>query len=86
MTVQEKYLKIADDVIAAGPYKPDWHSLAAYEAPKWFRNAKFGIFIHWGISAYPPIIMNGIPVTCIFRTWKNGMAPQKLWGTYEIWI
>ena len=49
MTVQEKYLKIADDVIAAGPYKPDWHSLAAYEAPKWFRNAKFGIFIHWGI-------------------------------------
>lgn len=34
MTVQEKYLKIADDVIAAGPYKPDWHSLAAYEAPK----------------------------------------------------
>ena len=53
MTVQEKYLKIADDVIAAGPYKPDWHSLAAYEAPKWFRNAKFGIFIHWGIFSVP---------------------------------
>ena len=48
MTVQEKYLKIVDDVIAKGPYKPDWLTFTDYEAPKWFRNAKFGIFIHWG--------------------------------------
>ena len=27
--------------------------MAAYEAPKWFRNAKFGIFIHWGIFSVP---------------------------------
>ena len=47
MTVQEKYLKIVDDVIEKGPYKPDWVSLAGYEAPKWFKDAKFGIFIHW---------------------------------------
>ena len=53
MTVQEKYLKIVDDVIAKGPYKPDWLSFTDYEAPKWFRNAKFGIFIHWGLFSVP---------------------------------
>lgn len=53
MTVQEKYLKIVDDVIEKGPYKPDWVSLAGYEAPKWFKDAKFGIFIHWGLFSVP---------------------------------
>ena len=37
MTIQEKYLKIVDEVIEKGPYKPDWVSLSEYEAPKWFR-------------------------------------------------
>ena len=34
MTVQEKYLKIVDEVIEKGPYKPDWVSLSEYEAPE----------------------------------------------------
>ncbi len=42
MTVQEKYLKIVDEVIEKGPYKPDWVSLSGYETPKWFKDAKFG--------------------------------------------
>ena len=53
MTVQEKYLKIAEEVIERGPYKPDWLTFADYEVPKWFRNAKFGIFIHWGLFSIP---------------------------------
>ncbi|MBR1742000.1 MAG: alpha-L-fucosidase, partial [Lachnospiraceae bacterium] len=53
MTVQEKYIKIAEDVIAKGPYQPDWLSFSDYEVPKWFKNAKFGIFIHWGLFSIP---------------------------------
>src|SRR5579863_7951208 len=34
--------------IAAGPFQPTAQSLAAYEVPKWFRDAKFGIWAHWG--------------------------------------
>lgn len=34
--------------IAAGPYKPDWDSLEGYEIPDWYKDAKLGIFIHWG--------------------------------------
>lgn len=31
----------------------DWASLAAYEVPKWFRDAKFGIWAHWGPQCQP---------------------------------
>ncbi len=34
-------------------YEPNWASLSRYEIPAWFRDAKFGIFIHWGAYAVP---------------------------------
>ena len=37
-----------------GPYEPTWESLAQYgEAPEWFRDAKFGIWSHWGPQCQP---------------------------------
>ncbi len=34
----------------AGPVTADWASIKAnYTAPAWFADAKFGIFIHWGV-------------------------------------
>lgn len=48
-----QYLKIIDNVIANGRYKDSWHSLSQYTVPKWYRNAKFGIFIHWGVFSVP---------------------------------
>ena len=47
------YLTTIDQVIERGPYKDDWHSLAAYQVPEWYRQAKFGIFIHWGVFSVP---------------------------------
>ncbi len=47
------YLDRIDEVIAKGPYKAAWDSLARYPVPDWFREAKFGIFIHWGIFSVP---------------------------------
>ncbi|MEO1011164.1 MAG: alpha-L-fucosidase [Bacteroidota bacterium] len=35
-------------VHAQKKYSPDIASLAQYETPEWFKDAKFGIFIHWG--------------------------------------
>jgi alpha-L-fucosidase len=37
----------------AGPYRPDWESLRNYEVPDWYKDAKFGIFIHWGVYSVP---------------------------------
>jgi len=39
--------------IAAGPFSPDWNSLEKYQTPDWFRNAKFGIWAHWGPQCQP---------------------------------
>jgi alpha-L-fucosidase len=35
-------------------YSEDWKSLAAHnEAPEWYRDAKFGIYFHWGVYSVP---------------------------------
>jgi alpha-L-fucosidase len=39
--------------IAPGKFKPTWESLAQYECPEWFRDAKFGIWAHWGPQCQP---------------------------------
>lgn len=49
----EKELAAIDRVIASGKYKDHWESLAAYPVPEWYREAKFGAFIHWGAYAVP---------------------------------
>jgi alpha-L-fucosidase len=42
--------------ITDGPFKPTMESLQQYKCPEWFRDAKFGIWAHWGPQAVP---MNG---------------------------
>ncbi|MDR0542239.1 MAG: alpha-L-fucosidase [Dysgonamonadaceae bacterium] len=32
-----------------GPYSPDLASIRTHECPEWFRDAKFGMFIDWGL-------------------------------------
>ncbi|RYD25063.1 MAG: alpha-L-fucosidase, partial [Lysobacteraceae bacterium] len=40
--------------LAAGPVKPKWSSLvSAYRYPDWFRDAKLGLWSHWGPQAEP---------------------------------
>jgi len=39
--------------IAAGPFKADWSSLTNYQTPEWFRDAKFGMWAHWGPQCEP---------------------------------
>src|SRR3954465_10993443 len=34
-------------------YQATWESLKQYQTPDWFRDAKFGIFIHWGVYSVP---------------------------------
>ncbi|HRD57665.1 MAG TPA: alpha-L-fucosidase [Ferruginibacter sp.] len=39
--------------INAQPYQPNWQSLDKRPIPSWYSNAKFGIFIHWGLYSVP---------------------------------
>ncbi len=49
----QPYLQQIDDVIRRGPYQPNWQSLAEHPVPRWYRRAKLGIFVHWGIYSVP---------------------------------
>jgi alpha-L-fucosidase len=50
--IEEKNLAKAtgeiDSLIASGPFQADWNSLRTHRDPEWFRDAKFGIYTHWG--------------------------------------
>ncbi len=48
-----KILQDVDKVNAAGPFRPDWEALQTYKVPDWYKDAKFGIFIHWGVYSVP---------------------------------
>ena len=34
-------------------YEPNWKSINSRSIPSWFEDAKFGIFIHWGVYSVP---------------------------------
>ena len=40
-------------------YTPDWESLDARPTPEWWTDAKFGIFIHWGMYSVPAFTAKG---------------------------
>src|SRR6187399_3561412 len=39
--------------LSAQTYQPDWESLDKRPTPQWFKDSKFGIFIHWGVYSVP---------------------------------
>ncbi|MFT3867472.1 MAG: alpha-L-fucosidase [Nibricoccus sp.] len=43
----------ADEPMQTGKFDPTWASLQQYEVPEWFRDAKFGIWAHWGPQCQP---------------------------------
>lgn len=44
---------IQDQPMTDGSFKPSWESLSDWECPEWFKDAKFGIWAHWGPQCYP---------------------------------
>jgi alpha-L-fucosidase len=40
-------------VALSGPWLPNWESLQQHACPTWFRDAKFGIYFHWGLYSVP---------------------------------
>lgn len=51
--MKKDYMQQIDETIANGKFKANWDSLAAFQVPDWYKKAKFGIFIHWGLYSVP---------------------------------
>jgi alpha-L-fucosidase len=50
---RNEILKHVDEVNESGKFRADWGSLQQYAEPEWYKDAKFGIFIHWGVYSVP---------------------------------
>ena len=66
-------LQNVDQAAHQGPFRPDWESLKSYEAPEWYRDAKFGIFLHWGVYSVP----------AFDNEWYPRLMYDKKWGESE---
>lgn len=56
LMAQQKYpvpVRAGNEPVAAGKFEPTWESLSQYEVPEWYKNAKFGIWAHWGPQCQP---------------------------------
>jgi alpha-L-fucosidase len=42
-----------NEPMAKGPFLPTWESLQNFKTPEWYRNAKFGMWAHWGPQCQP---------------------------------
>jgi alpha-L-fucosidase len=52
-TPRAAILRGVDQQANDGPYRPDWETLRKWRMPQWYKDAKFGIFIHWGVYSVP---------------------------------
>lgn len=61
-------------------YEASWPSLNTRKAPEWYANAKFGIFIHWGLYSVPAWATNsyadGFGSNYAEWYWQRLNAPQ----------
>ena len=71
-----------DKVAWQGPMQPDWQSLTAYRTPDWYRDAKFGIFIHWGVYSVPAFKGEWYPRHMYERDGENSDRYRHQLATY----
>ena len=53
LTAAARAANTKEEPVAPGKFQPSWESLQQYEFPEWFRDAKFGIWAHWGPQCQP---------------------------------
>lgn len=72
-----------------GTFEPTWESLSQYQAPEWFRDAKFGIWAHWGPQCQPEqgdwfarfMYVEGSPE---YKWFTEHYGPQSKFGFKDI--
>lgn len=74
------------EVIDTGPFHTNWESLKAYHVPSWYDDAKFGIFIHWGVYSVPAFGNEWYPRnmylqdSAVFKHHVETYGPQTQFG------
>ncbi len=58
-------------------YENNWQSLNSRPVPKWFGDAKFGIFIHWGLYSVPAYTGRGEYAEWYMQQMRNPEHPSR---------
>lgn len=61
MSAIDNYIEKIDEVIASGKFKDTWESLSQYKIPDWYKENKFGLFVHWGCYSVPAVQSEWFP-------------------------
>jgi alpha-L-fucosidase len=83
---EEEYLQEIEQVVSLGPFHDTWESLTSFVTPAWMTDAKFGIFIHWGLYSVPAYRNEWYPRNMYIRDkpefehHRSTYGPQKLFG------
>ena len=64
-------------------YEPNWDSLRRYTVPDWFKDDKFGIFIHWGLYCVPAFGNEWYPRNMYIEGSPEFEHHRKTWGSQQ---
>lgn len=79
--MKESLLKI-DRTIQQGPFSDTWDSLSGAKIPEWFADAKFGIFIHWGLYSIAAHSNEWYPRNMYIREKEEWDYHRKTYGAH----
>jgi len=73
---------IGTPLSAQKKYEPTWASIDTRPIPAWFEDAKFGIFIHWGVyavPAYSPTVRDSVGIYDRYAEhyWRRLVSPGE---------
>jgi len=77
---RRQLLDTAGQTIGRGPFAPTWESLAGYQVPDWYLDAKFGIFIHWLAAAVPAYGTEWYPRTMYLDGTREYRHHRQVYG------
>jgi alpha-L-fucosidase len=64
-------------------YEPTWESLKNYSVPEWYQDAKFGIFIHWGVYCVPAFANEWYPRNMYIEGSPEFQHHRETWGPHS---
>jgi hypothetical protein len=69
-----------------GKYKETWESLSGYERePEWFKDAKFGIYFHWGVYSVPAFANEWYPRNMYIKGTAESKHHMNTYGDISQW-
>jgi alpha-L-fucosidase len=71
-------------LVAQKTYTPDWESLDSRPTPEWWLDAKFGIFIHWGVYSVPAFTAKGNYAEWYQHSLENNSHKGKVKQYHEV--